>query len=1025
MEKPVFLKLTKGWIVDSLLLTTCFVACHAWPQAQISTQAVISQGNPNVARANGIYVDVPKVYDEAALQALLSSVQKNLASLNAFNSTNLTNALGTLQGAEANQTLSAAQFSTGGTTPTVPSAPTTPAFSLPTAFSPSSADVFSEESQLAFQILSLQLLLQGARSDQVTPNTNLPRTLVTLGFPISINVPQGYEYQNAAAEIEVSVCAPGDTQSESKTPSVVTILPQEKTYNVAGIVNKSTQVSGGAIAQIFNFGGSFLKGHQTYFLMQDQDTIAFQRSPDGTCNPTTGGNGFSAASYKPVTFGWQFKPVLGEKVVRDGLRQVYAQLSFEPGDEGEIWCDRSINIRTRWRAYDKKTGRVGAPITNFTDFPATEANFNNPPIPSEVVVTDDGDGTVTVKASGNFKVGTYVRIGNALLGASPSVTPVSASPGSPATTSPSPAAPPTNTTQTSSPTAGSPATGGSGPPSTTTTANNLNATASLAPANLAGQSGNAVPSAANSAGNATTLQLQATLQLPSANQGGNSASNQQNAPTTTQNASAASVGSTQFLSTPGYILFSGPASSIALNGAYLVDPDGLEAPVIAAPYKNQTCKVSSNFASKGEDLPVKRPFWSKNHRVVKTQDSTHSKLVERAQSRNIKRGDPNESPANADISEQDNSEIPAAPADLGLSNTPNDGQGKAGDGGGGALEQSDASASSNDQSKSLLPSSAAPQSLPNALKKETERFNYFSDALLQAVRTPSNELSVQRYSDSLSLLTLSKVPDFSGSPNVPIVLIGSSVFGLRDQPFLRHDQQSATLLVPNSLLKDEVKTRDQVVWMQLFAPSPTLKVYRIPRSSDNNNQAVSVCNLSSTLSPIFLTSGNTRSSYAIFGAQLDALLVVGPTDVKFEDLPIDQKSLPLSIRILSIPNAMSKNGPSIPLLCGTVPVVISLPSPPGSAAGNSKEVVTPPTGGVTLHARSVQVSGQGLDHVVQILYGGKSLQFLPAPPSDGTALTIVNLAPNDPFNPTSSIGSKTLLFIFADQTSQTYSFKVQ
>ena len=67
----------------------------------------------------------------------------------------------------------------------------------------------------------------------------------------------------------------------------------------------------------------------------------------------------------------------------------------------------------------------------------------------------------------------------------------------------------------------------------------------------------------------------------------------------------------------------------------------------------------------------------------------------------------------------------------------------------------------------------------------------------------------------------------------------------------------------------------------------------------------------------------------------------------------------------------------------------------------------------------------GLDHVVLVLYGGKPLKFVPARPADGTALTIVQLAPNDPLNPTSTAGSKSLLFVFADQSSLTYSIKVQ
>lgn len=585
---PLTRKSWTSWTIECVLALVALTALPAWPQANI-TGAQTNLG-PQSPSDNGIFVDRPKVYDQATLQALLAAVEKNLASLNAFTSTNLTGGLGTLQGGIATQSALAGQLSTGGTTPTIPSLPTTPSFSVPTAFSPSSADLFSEETQLGFQIVSLQLLLQGARSDQVTPNTNFPRTLVTLGFPISVNVPPGYQYQNAVAEVEVSVCAPGDSTSESETPSLVTILPQAKTYNVASIVNKSMQLSGGAVAQVFNFGGSFLRGRQTYFLMQDQDTIAFQRPADGTCQPELQTAG---TSYRPITFGWQFKPVLGEKVVRDGLRQVFVQLSFEPGSEGEIWCDKSINVRTRWRTYDRKTRRVGAPITGFDDFPEPEPNYNNPPTPSLVAVTDNGDGTVTVKASGNFKTGTYVRLGNLLLGSNSSTSPPPASgtPGSPSsTTQPSPTTQsPSNSQAPSSPS-------GSGAASNTPSGTTTPTTSSSAPSS--GSQPSTVGSPSSAPTNATTLQIQATLQVPGTNQITNNASSSQT-PAVGPNAGGASASSSQFLYTPGYILFSASASGIALNGAFLVDPDGLEAPVVAAPYqnKNLSCRISNPVPS--------------------------------------------------------------------------------------------------------------------------------------------------------------------------------------------------------------------------------------------------------------------------------------------------------------------------------------------------------------------------------------------------------------------------------------------
>jgi hypothetical protein len=334
----------------------------------------------------------------------------------------------------------------------------------------------------------------------------------------------------------------------------------------------------------------------------------------------------------------------------------------------------------------------------------------------------------------------------------------------------------------------------------------------------------------------------------------------------------------------------------------------------------------------------------------------------------------------------------------------------------------------NAQTSTNVPSSGTPQQLPSALQHQLETFNYFSKALTNATKASQGELVVEPYSDSLSLVTLSGIPQFTSTPDVPIARIGSSVFGLRDQPFISLDRANgnAELLVPTALLRDETKTTDAIVWMQLFAPSPTIKIYRIPRATDNPN-SVSVCNLSQTLSPVFLSNTGTgtdaKSNYAIFGTRLETLMPVTNSGVTLDDL--HDRTRASLIRILTVPNSVAKSAPSIVLFCGAVPVVVSLPAPPSGGSGTVKEAVNPPTGTISMNATSIQISGAGLDHVVQILYGGKSLQFIPAPPGDGTALTIVNLVPNDPFNPTSTTGSKSLLFIFADQISQTFSFKVQ
>uniref|UniRef100_Q01YV0 IPT/TIG domain-containing protein n=1 Tax=Solibacter usitatus (strain Ellin6076) TaxID=234267 RepID=Q01YV0_SOLUE len=377
---------------------------------------------------NGIYVDIPKIYDDASLAALFQAAQGNLLKLNAFDSSTLLKGIGATQGASAQQSLAAAQLntirlpgsSTTAVTPTIPGTPATTGFTLPSAFSPSATDLLNEQTQLNAQITNLQLLLEGALSDQFVPGKSLPKQRVTFGFPISINVPMGYQYQHAVAEVEISVCGPNITGTD--TPSIVALLPQAKTYNVASIVNKSTALSGGAIAGIMNFGGSFLHGHQTYYLVQDQDTIALQRPSHHDCRLP------GDKSYDARTFAWQFKPVLGQPVVRDGLRQTFVQIAFpqrpnNPDQQGA--CGDYISIDTVWRAYDPKTGRVAAPIGEPIHQHFQPAPYYLGPKPINVRADDNGDGTLTVRAIGGFKTGTYVRIGKTVIDGS-AATPASA-----------------------------------------------------------------------------------------------------------------------------------------------------------------------------------------------------------------------------------------------------------------------------------------------------------------------------------------------------------------------------------------------------------------------------------------------------------------------------------------------------------------------------------------------------------------------------------------------------------------------
>ncbi len=168
----------------------------------------------------------------------------------------------------------------------------------------------------------------------------------------------------------------------------------------------------------------------------------------------------------------------------------------------------------------------------------------------------NGDGTLTVRAMGAFKVATYVRIGNLILGPTQGVVA-----GTGAPTSSTGSAAPVNAG--ASPGAPSPAPSG-------------NATGGATPAaqaNHNANSGAAAPSGSTPQ-NQTTLQIQGTVQIVAAQPS--------QAPQSPGAAAPAKItpNINSFYTTANYIMFTASASAIALQGARLVDHDGNEEDIL-------------------------------------------------------------------------------------------------------------------------------------------------------------------------------------------------------------------------------------------------------------------------------------------------------------------------------------------------------------------------------------------------------------------------------------------------------------
>lgn len=318
---------------------------------------------------NGIYVGEPKVYDDRSLQILLNTARANLSKLQPLDITGIAKAIGAVQGADITQnqfalqagglptaqnvlttaggTPSTALTTTGGQTggtsntvtggtsatgsnttttnntttvnttgtttgntlvtttpsttfqnvatqssvsPTIPTLPGAATVAMPSTFGVSGLDTLSEQMQLTYEIANLQLLLEGSLSDRFIPGTDQLKKRVTIGFPMSITPPPDDDYNNTVAEVEVTAINYPLIKYPDVTPSVTAILPREKTYNVANIRESSFSLSAGAVvAGIFNLGGGFFHGHRTFYLIKEQDTVALQRPAAPFIEPVLGG----------------------------------------------------------------------------------------------------------------------------------------------------------------------------------------------------------------------------------------------------------------------------------------------------------------------------------------------------------------------------------------------------------------------------------------------------------------------------------------------------------------------------------------------------------------------------------------------------------------------------------------------------------------------------------------------------------------------------------------------------------------
>jgi hypothetical protein len=360
--------------------------------------------------------------------------------------------------------------------PVTAPAPTT---SLPSAFSVSASDILNEQMQLTYEIANLRLLLEGSLNDRLISDPDkglhMVKPRVTLGFPITLK--PDARHKDAIAVVEVVIekvqCPQptvqkqgqqGDQQSQQQSgqtgqaseqsaqqqsgeqpaqqaedeeakseeqikkeaaeknakkngkpacddleindpPAIVALLPRDKTYNVASLTDSSISIGAGVVTQVVGISGSFLHGRKTYYYVQDQDTVALT---------------FEPPQKNTVGFLWEFRPVLGARLLREGLKQTFVQLSFPSN-----WSAPSfgtVHIRTYWRDYDARKNlvkriRPNSLVELNPPYPIPNYSMEQKPSAFDKASLEDlGNGQMLVNLDGRFLGGTYVRVGTTILG---------------------------------------------------------------------------------------------------------------------------------------------------------------------------------------------------------------------------------------------------------------------------------------------------------------------------------------------------------------------------------------------------------------------------------------------------------------------------------------------------------------------------------------------------------------------------------------------------------------------------------
>lgn len=438
-----------------LLLTLLPILSRAEDQRTPNDQRNNSMGgifnwrNDKDCKENGIVVGRPKLFDNRDLEIMLDDLQRQLRGLNAIDGDKVRAAIDNLQGSQARSqrlglevkplalpgvtdteeaTDGALAPKTRTTTnseqkPVPPDLGTAPSLTLPVSnYGSSSQDLLTRQIDLQYQIDNVQMLLQRSVSDRFYDGGPADakgekagaRLMVVIGFQISLT-PE-IEQRGMAAQVDIEI-EPGT--ADRRRPSLVALMPQQKTYNSASLSKKSNAFGAVAPVSAFTVGASASVSGETFYLYQDTDTYAFELPVD-TSAPSK------------LRFGWQFRPVLGRPAVEPGIRQLFAVIALDEKDGPDdrnaaagVNVPLKVTAKTHWQRYkSKKRLPYGDPFMSHVEYQAEgfpvpytwHLQKNLTPKITLAQVVSIGEDKALVKIEGeNFSRDTSIGIGDRVI----------------------------------------------------------------------------------------------------------------------------------------------------------------------------------------------------------------------------------------------------------------------------------------------------------------------------------------------------------------------------------------------------------------------------------------------------------------------------------------------------------------------------------------------------------------------------------------------------------------------------------